>query len=328
MRIAIPLLFLAILTITGISTYIFHEKRADVAVAIVGSFWGFLLTQAGLIIYERHKQKEELISMLVSVRTELLMNRGTVFWIDYLLDNELNEKDVHSLGFSGVDQINEKAIENIIMSHLTYKYASKRFAAKSALVIYQTVLTFKREIPTDKVDGADKERYAGINFNKVLKAFDTLVELLDSEGRRLCGKQRWIDLTKTDEALLETPVLTCLKCGAEVTDEEAACGKCGTETVEARRRIARYSGLVVLAVLATFLFVFAFAQAALGMALARRERVAPQNGLTTHSARPPDLSTPRLRIMPRDGGDGPRAPFPAFGTRQSRKRTGAARVRA
>lgn len=274
MRIAIPLLFLAIITITGISTYIFHEKRADVAVAIVGSFWGFLLTQVGLIIYEWHKQKEELISMLISVRTELLMNRDTVFWIDYLLDNRLVEKQVHGLGFSGVDQISEKAIENIIMSPLTYKFASKRFAGKSALTIYQTILTLKREIPTDKVDGTDQSRYAGIKFDDVLKSFDTLIRLLDAEGERLCGKQRWNNLTRRDEAVSETPILTCLKCGAKVSDDEAVCGGCGAETVEARRKIARYSGLFILAMLTTFLIVCLFAQAALGEARSRQASVA------------------------------------------------------
>ena len=194
LRVIATLLVVA-LAITAFTLLSFKAKVSDVAITIVGTFWGFFLTQAGLMLYENRKQKVELISMLVSAKNEVQMNKGTILWIKHLLDRDLAEKEIHGLGFSGLDEISAKAVENIVMSPLTYKFTSKEFSSQHLLSIYQTLLLFQREIPTDKVDGRDKSRYAGIKFGKVIGSFSTLNEWLDSEGEKLSGRNKWISLT-------------------------------------------------------------------------------------------------------------------------------------
>ena len=64
-------LIVALLPMTGLALMVLSNKRADIWVALIGSFWGFLLAQTGVIAYERAKQKEELLSMFIGAKNEL-----------------------------------------------------------------------------------------------------------------------------------------------------------------------------------------------------------------------------------------------------------------
>lgn len=234
MRIIVTLALSLILGATASSIYFIQGKRADIVVTLIGSFWGFLLSQGGLMIYERHKQKEELISMLASAKHELQMNRDVISWISHLLAERIAEQDLHGLGFSGVDQISEKAIEHIVTSPLTYKLASREFVSRHLLSIYQTILVYKREIPTDRVDGRSTERYGRIKFAKVIRSFDLLISWVNAEGIRLCGRKRWEELTEREEISSQAETETCFRCGAHIDATTAACGTCGLATPKVR----------------------------------------------------------------------------------------------
>ncbi|RNL97774.1 hypothetical protein EFE23_17470 [Micromonospora solifontis] len=129
--------------------------------------------------------------MFVSAKFELQMNKGIVVWIAHLLDNDMAEHDVHSMGFSGLDQFSVRAIENLVASPHTYRFTSDEFSSSELLSIYQTILVYRREIPTDQVDGRDKQRYGKIRLDKVISSFDTLHGWLDTEAERIFGAERW-----------------------------------------------------------------------------------------------------------------------------------------
>lgn len=253
MRIVISAILLTILIVTGLSVHLFHGKRIDIAVAILGSFWGFFLSQAGLMTYERSKQKEELISMMVSAKNELLMNKATIGWIKQLLLDGRTEREVDSYGFSNVDEISVKAIENLIDRPLIYKFTSKEFSSKKALSIYQTILRYKKEIPTEDAGNPFNPKYGDIKFDGIIKSFDILINYLDSEGSQLCGGQEWIDLTQGQ-------IETCPLCKSIIDSSANYCKNCGAETTEQRRKIATYSALIISIILLTVLGITLFLQ--------------------------------------------------------------------
>jgi hypothetical protein len=186
------LAMLVVLVALTLATLVFmRDQRASVWVSLVGTFWGVGLAQGGAIAYERARQRAELASMFVSAKYELQMDKGIVVWIAHLLDRGLAEEDVHSMGFTGLDQFSVRAIENLVASPLTYRFTSDEFSSLWLLSIYQTLLVYKREIPTDKVDGRDKGRYGRIRFDRVVDSFDTLHAWLDEEAERVFGAERW-----------------------------------------------------------------------------------------------------------------------------------------
>jgi hypothetical protein len=191
---ATGLLTLAVILSTGTVIFLFPSEHASIIVTMIGTFWGFFLSQTGLMLYERYKEREELISMFVSARHELYMNKGTLVWIDHLIDQKLSEQAIHGLGFSGVDEISVAAVENLVRSSLIHKFASRRFTSDTLLRVYQTMLVIKREIPTDQVDGRNPDKYSGIHFDKVIDAIDLLAQWLDQEATALCGTQKWSNL--------------------------------------------------------------------------------------------------------------------------------------
>lgn len=179
------------LALTTAAAFLLDDKSKDLAVTMLGTFWGFLLTQAGMFFYERWKERQELVSLLSAVRNELVMNRNTIAWIDYLLRCNLAGRHVHGHGFAGVDAISTRAIENLLTSPLLHKYGSRDFSSQQILSIYQTIHAFQREIPTDNVDGRNKERYDGIRFPRIVQSFDLLLSWIDDEGARLYGSEGW-----------------------------------------------------------------------------------------------------------------------------------------
>jgi hypothetical protein len=186
------LAMLVVLVILTLATLVLmRDQRASVWVSLIGTFWGFGLAQGGAIAYERARQRAELASMFVSAKYELQMDKGIVVWIAHLLDRGLAEEDVHSMGFTGLDQFSVRAIENLVASPLTYRFTSDEFSSRRLLSIYQTLLVYKREIPTDNVDGRDRDRYGKIRFDRVVASFDTLHGWLDEEAERVFGAERW-----------------------------------------------------------------------------------------------------------------------------------------
>ena len=95
------------------------------------------------------------------------------------------------MGFSGLDEFSLRAVETLIGSPLTYRFASDAFSSQHLLSPYQTLVVFKREIPTDNVDGSDPNRYQNIRFSKVIDAFGQLNVWLEDEARRLFGEEEW-----------------------------------------------------------------------------------------------------------------------------------------
>jgi hypothetical protein len=186
-------LFAALVVLTLLTVVMLHDQRTSIWVSLIGTFWGFGLAQGGAIAYERARQRDELASMFVSAKYELQMNKGIVIWIAHLLDKDLAERDVHGMGFSGLDQFSVRAIENLVASPLTYRFTSDEFSSYELLSIYQTMLVYRREIPTDQVDGRDKDRYGRIRLDKVIASFDTLHSWLDTEAQRVLGVDRWQD---------------------------------------------------------------------------------------------------------------------------------------
>jgi hypothetical protein len=185
------LVFSALAALTLATFFVLPNQRTSIWVSLVGTFWGFGLAQGGAIAYDRARQRDELASMFVSAMFELQMNKSLVIWIDHLLDQNLAEEDVHSMGFSGLDQFSARAIENLVASPLTYRFTSDEFSSHYLLSIYQTILVYQREIPTDRVDGRDKTRYGKIIFDKVITSFDTLSGWLEAEAERTFGVERW-----------------------------------------------------------------------------------------------------------------------------------------
>lgn len=181
----------ALVTLTLLTTALVPEQRTSLWVSLVGTFWGFGLAQVGAIAYERARQRDELASMFVSARYELQMNRGIVVWIKHLIDKDLAEREVHGMGFAGLDEFSVRAVEYLVSSPLTYRFTSDEFSSKELLSVYQTLLVYRREIPTDKVDGRDKTRYGQIRLSAVIESFDVLNGLLDAEARRVFGAARW-----------------------------------------------------------------------------------------------------------------------------------------
>jgi hypothetical protein len=206
MKFIIPV-FIVSLTITVLLIFViegkFAGKSADIYVTLIGSFWGFLLSQIAVMIYERHKRKNELILMLASARNELLKNKATIDWIKHLLHEKRSGREIHSFGLSCVDEIRLQAIENLINSPYIYEFTSKDFALDKVYSIYQTVLIYKKEIPTE--DAGNPTKYGYIKFDGIIKSIDTLVKYLDLEGIQLSGRRKWIEL-------IQSPIEVCPIC--------------------------------------------------------------------------------------------------------------------
>lgn len=186
------LVVLVVLTsVTALSLATVSSQRGNILVSLLGSFWGFSLAQGGAVAYERAKQRAELASMFVGAFNEVRMNRGVIAWIKHLLDNDLVEEQIHGLGFAGLDEISVKAVENLVASPLTYRFTSDEFSSERLLRIYQTLIVFRREIPTDRIDGRDKERYRRIKFDRTIASFDVLFAWLNEEAVQVFGKDEW-----------------------------------------------------------------------------------------------------------------------------------------
>jgi hypothetical protein len=194
-----PLIVVA-LGVTGVVIWYEPDERSGLFFTLIGTFWGFLLAQIGIVLYGNRTEKEELIAMMTSARSELIMNQATVAWISHLLDSKQEQVDVHGLGFAGTDKISIAAVETLVRSPLTYKWASPTFVAKPLLTIYQTLVVIQREIPTTDVGPANASKYGSVRFPAVDKAFQTLTRLLDDEGEKLCGVKRWMEIRRTIEA--------------------------------------------------------------------------------------------------------------------------------
>ncbi|MGI2903987.1 hypothetical protein [Tolypothrix sp. VBCCA 56010] len=115
------LLLLGILCIIILPVgYLPQSKVPNLITTLIGTLLGFFLAQVGLFIYETYKQKEEFISMLISMRNELLMNSNTIAYIGKIVqDRSSGSLVVNQYGFSGVDHISARAVENIVLSPLT-----------------------------------------------------------------------------------------------------------------------------------------------------------------------------------------------------------------
>ncbi|GAA4670441.1 hypothetical protein [Phytohabitans rumicis] len=193
----------ALVVLTLVSLVVLRDQRSAIWVSLIGSFWGFGLAQGGAIAYERARQRDELASMFVSARNELQMNKGIVIWIVHLLEQKLAEEDVHGLGFSGLDHFSVRAVETLVASPLTYRFTSDEFSSQQLLTILQTVLVYSREIPTDKVDGRDQQRYGRIRMDKVIVTFDLMSGWLDAEGKRVFGVAAWQSRVDRAAAMFE-----------------------------------------------------------------------------------------------------------------------------
>jgi hypothetical protein len=170
--------------------------RSEVAPALLGTFWGFLLSQLGILLYDRRRGKQELIFMFASARTELTMHKDTLGWIKQLKDQQARQRDIHGLGFAGTDSISYKVAENLVSSPLIYEFASRVFSPEQLLSIYQTLRVIEREVPTNGVGDDDYfVKHGHIKFEKTIDAIDALLRLIDSEGRRLAGHRKWNELT-------------------------------------------------------------------------------------------------------------------------------------
>jgi hypothetical protein len=134
------------------SALFLSDKHAEFLITMLATFLAFLLAQSGLMVYERSKEQQELTSLVMSARNELVMNKNTVGRIYYLVDKKLAERHIHGHGFRGVDEISSRAIANLIASPLTHKYLSRDFSSDQLLRKYQTTKQLSREIPTEDLD--------------------------------------------------------------------------------------------------------------------------------------------------------------------------------
>lgn len=143
--------------------------------------------------------------MLISVRYELKMNRATIDWIRYLVENEKDQKEIHSLGFSGTDEISVTATDHLVYNHLTYKWCSNNFVSKSLLTIFQTLLVVKREVSTEHVGAQNKERYEDLHFDEIDNGFVSLLDMVDDEGERIYGDSNWEEMVVAADEVGQRP---------------------------------------------------------------------------------------------------------------------------